>query len=372
MTNFLESIGRTNALGNAGKSLLDTAIALRGMKTNEATAAANIEMARARNAREEQVSNIQLAEETRKKAEYDQQEQMLNAVVPIDSIVGKLGPSAQKRLVDLAGSNNWIQEIGGVKVISNRNKVAATEMLRGNYSIQKQIAEDELMDVNNQMQEITNAMNDPETKMKDKDKAAAQQQLGVLKQKQVQMLNAINILDPEIRKAMALAETKDTNRIKPDEVFGAALNKMASGEKLSPGEEQVMALYKQSHNNTDAKDPATVATMKFMVDNNIAGSFPEAFNMLGESKTKTKEEFLMDVRGRIASNPMDIRSEDEISGAIHNLGEWYDKNVKPSRRDVMPQLPLKDKKGKALPDGTVINGPNGEQFILKGGKWQSK
>jgi len=304
---IFESIGRTNALSTGVKALSDTALEMRRISGNERQIAIG-----------EQDLAIRQNEEMRKQKEFDAKENLLDSVVPVDSVLNGVGPKAQKYLMDLGEQNGWLEEVGGVKTISNRNLQAAGVMLKNNVSMMKEIDELELGDVNNQIQTLFGQLQNPDTK--DKDKEAMGQQLMQAKKKQIVLLNSINTMDKEVRKAIATSTAKNRT---VDNIKAEVLEKSIMGAELNESEQKLYNTMME----TDSAAPAVVKTTEYLINNGLAKNRKEAFRMARELGTMTRSQFLAQLKIKMTSDPFNIDSEEEINTKLSEADDWFKYNI---------------------------------------------
>ncbi len=111
-------------------------------------------------------------------------------------------PTAKSHLYNLAEANGWIEMVGGVPTISNRQLQLAKGIIAGDLKLQKELNELALGDITQNITGLKQSMLDP--KMKDEERAQTQVQIDTLTGQQNSVLNAVNKMDREIQKGLAL------------------------------------------------------------------------------------------------------------------------------------------------------------------------
>jgi hypothetical protein len=148
-------------------------------------------------------------------------------------------PSAQNLLMKVADVNGWIQNVGGVQTISARNLQTAQALISQDLNLQKNLNELALNDIVGTEGQITNALADP--KLKDDERQQLAEQLEQVKIQKGSILNAVNAMDREIRKAQALATPAGEKPLTLTNVQAAVVDKARTvgREGLTPAEQQV-------------------------------------------------------------------------------------------------------------------------------------
>jgi hypothetical protein len=195
MAGFFEDVGRTGAVRQTVGDLIQAGRAIR----EEGRAGEQLAIQKGQ-------FDILKAEAGRKQQVFEQQERVAGQVVPLDSLLANVPPSSRKMIEDYGRQNNFIENVGGVDVISNRNLRIAQQQIAENTVFQKQLDEAALVDVNNSMQQIQTQLQDPA--VKDKDRQGLMGQMAELQKQQVFVLNSIKTQDAAIRKAVATEEAK--------------------------------------------------------------------------------------------------------------------------------------------------------------------
>lgn len=126
-------------------------------------------------------------------------------------------PSAKGRLMQLAEANGWIKMIGGVATISNKQMQLAQGIIAGDLNLRKQINELALNDITQNIQALQQAKLDP--KLKEEDAANIDAQLVQLAEEQNSKLNAVNMMDREIQRGLALQKPSAGPEVKTKELM---------------------------------------------------------------------------------------------------------------------------------------------------------
>jgi hypothetical protein len=151
---------------------------------------------------QEQVQAKETFEASRAEME-EQEEQQVRSVEELPAMKQlKDTPTAYNRLMDIARANNWIQDVGGVPTISNKQLKIAQGIISTDLKLNKEINELALGDITQQITGLKQSMLDP--KMKEEERAQAQTQVESLVGQQTTYLNAVNMLDREIQKELAV------------------------------------------------------------------------------------------------------------------------------------------------------------------------
>lgn len=126
-------------------------------------------------------------------------------------------PSAKGRLMQLAEANGWVKMIGGVATISNKQMQLAQGIIAGDLNLRKQINELALNDITQNIQALQQAKLDP--KLKEEDATNIDAQLEQLAKEQNNKLNAVNMMDREIQKGLALRKPVTGPEVKTKELM---------------------------------------------------------------------------------------------------------------------------------------------------------
>lgn len=125
-------------------------------------------------------------------------------------------PSAKNRLMQLAEANGWVKMIGGVATISNKQMKIAQGIIAGDLNLRKEMNELALNDLTMNIANLQEAKLDP--KLKEEDAANIDAQLEQLRVEQGNKLNAVNMMDREIQKGLALQRPEKEKTTKKDTV----------------------------------------------------------------------------------------------------------------------------------------------------------
>lgn len=206
MANFLEAIGRTNALTQGVQAITNTALAMKQMGMQEA------EVSR-RTALDERQMKLLEAAGTREQELFDQQQTDLNRITPWDRVVSTImptaGPEVQKKLNDFFESQGLLTEVSGQKVISKRNLMQGIELFKGNIALTRSVDEMHLQEIGDQIKSLTSQLTNTEKPPSEKEAGNLMMKIKTLQLERTQVLDTLNSLDQETRKAMVTASKSD-------------------------------------------------------------------------------------------------------------------------------------------------------------------
>jgi hypothetical protein len=160
---------------------------------------------------ESDIAQTQMQEQEQSKEAFEatrmemqkQEEQQVQSVeeLPVMKQL-KETPTAYNYLMEIANANGWIENVGGVPTISNKQLKIAQGIISTDLKLNKDLNEKALGDTTQQITGLKQSMLDP--KLKDEERAQAQAQVESLVEKQTMYLNAVNMLDREIQKELAV------------------------------------------------------------------------------------------------------------------------------------------------------------------------
>lgn len=212
MANFLEAIGRTNALSQGMQAITNTALAMRQLKSQETQAGQQKAI------QDRQMQLLEAAGE-REKIEFDQKQADLNKVTPWDRVVPTMMPTAgaevQKKITDFFESQGLLTEVSGQKIVTKRNLLQGMELYKNNLTFSRAVDETHLQEIGTQITQLTGQLNNTEKPPSEKEATNIMTKLKALQIERTQVLDTLNTLDQETRKAMATAKERE---VKPPDI----------------------------------------------------------------------------------------------------------------------------------------------------------
>lgn len=212
MANLLEAIGRTNSLSEGVRAITNTAVAMRQMGLQEAQAGQQQAI------QDRQIKLLEAAGE-RERIEFDQKQADLNKITPWDRVVTAVmptaGPDVQKKITNFFESNGLIEEVSGQKVINKRNLIQGIELYKNNLTFSRTVDEAHLQEIGTQITQLTGQLTNTEKPPSEKEAAAIGMKIKALQIERTQVLDTLNTLDQETRKAMVATQAKE---VKPPDI----------------------------------------------------------------------------------------------------------------------------------------------------------
>lgn len=194
MANFLESLGRTSALPDTMKDLEQTGLGLRALKLQEAQAAQTAQMNELNIAKGQFELNQQ-----RKTAEAEE------TPIRVQDLFKDTPPEAANLLTQFGQESGLVFDRGGVMFTTPRQLKTAMGLLGQRVDLVGQVVDLSIAGTSQQLDQLDQQLLQAK---KPEEQQALTQQRQKLSTRLTGLVQQRNLLDPEIRKAMAVAEAK--------------------------------------------------------------------------------------------------------------------------------------------------------------------